>query len=115
MVVFGSTHAEQASEPASPYLTINISKNPNSSLTEAVNTQNPTTTNVENVAPPSSLSRTSDLPNECGALVGMGPVADSQMDMSFSLDRAEEAMDAVKTWKSAVETINQPGTLSVQS
>ena len=35
----------------------------------------------------------------------VGPVADSQTDMSRFLDRAEEAMDTVRTWKSAVKAI----------
>jgi hypothetical protein len=102
-----------------------VSINPNSSITAEVYTQNPTPTNVNNpvteqdAAPPSvqvsdeittavtatlsPSSRTGDSPIESGASVG--PVADSQMDMSRSLDRAEKAMDTVKTWKSTVGTI----------
>jgi hypothetical protein len=94
-------------------------------VTATVYTQNPTPANVDNPvaerdpAPPSvqvsgdtatagtatlsPLFRTGDPPIESGAPVG--PAADSQTNMSRSLDSAEEAMDTVKTWKSTVGTI----------
>jgi hypothetical protein len=95
-------------------------------MTPMVNTSNPTTANVDHPVPegdasppnvqasgelmqstvvtaPPSLSV--DPPIESGTPAG--PVAGSQTDISRSLDRAEEAMDTVKTWKSAVETIKQ--------
>jgi hypothetical protein len=111
-------------EQASPYLTISVSINPNSSTTAAVYTQNPIPTDVNPVAEGdaarpsvqvsgetatavtatlSPLSRTGDPPIESGALVGQ--VLDSQTEMSRSLDRAEKAMDTVKAWKSTVGTI----------
>jgi hypothetical protein len=93
-------------------------------MTAPVNTLNPITTKVDNpvaeggAAPPNvqasgepmqptdvtgPLSLSGDPPMESGTPVG--PVAGSRTDMSHSLDRAEEAMDTVKTWKSTVETI----------
>jgi hypothetical protein len=94
-------------------------------MTAAGNTPNPTPTNVDDpvaegdTAPPdvqangepiqptvvpAPLSLPGDPPIESGTPVG--PVG-SQTDMSRSLDRAEEAMDTVKTWKSTVKTIKQ--------
>jgi hypothetical protein len=35
------------------------------------------------------------------------PVAESQLQTSRNLDSAEEAMDAIKTWKSAVDVVKQ--------
>jgi hypothetical protein len=92
-----------------------------SSSTAAGNTPNFSTTNLDNpvaAAPPdvqassepiqstvATLTLSSDLPIESSTPVGA--VTDSRTDMSLSLDRAEEAMDTVKTWKSTIETIKQ--------
>ena len=81
-----------------PHLTIAVSAS--SSMTEAVNILNHSTANLDN---PTPLSRTDDLSIQTGTLVG--PVADSQTKMSRTLNRAEEAMDTVKTWKNAVDII----------
>jgi hypothetical protein len=35
------------------------------------------------------------------------PVADSQTEISRTLDRAEEVMDTVKAWKNAVDLIER--------
>jgi hypothetical protein len=120
-----SAHAGHTSEP-SPYLTITVSINSNSSTTAAVSIPDPATTNVDNpvaerdpaphdvqasgepiqsTAVTSPLPPSGDPPIESSAPVGA--VADSRTDMSHSLDRAEEAMDTVKTWKSTVETIKK--------
>jgi hypothetical protein len=53
---------------------------------------------------PLSLSRTGDLPIERSPV---GPATDTRTEMSHTLDSAEGAMDAVKTWKSAVHVIKQ--------
>jgi hypothetical protein len=96
-------------------------------MSAAVSIPDPATTNVDNpvaergAAPPNvpasaepmqSTAVTIPLPPLSGdppieSSTPVGPVADSQTDMSRSLDRAEEAMDNVKTWKSTVETIKQ--------
>jgi hypothetical protein len=57
------------------------------------------------VTSPLSLSRTGDLPIEDSIPVGLA--ADTRIEMSHALDSAEEAMDAVKTWNSAVHVIKQ--------
>jgi hypothetical protein len=111
-----SVHAGHASEPASPYLTITVSINPNSPMTAAVSIPNPATTNVDHPVaerddvlpnvqasgePMQSTIVTAllflpgDPPIESSTPVG--PVANSQTNMSRSLDRAEEAVDTVKT------------------
>jgi hypothetical protein len=64
--------------------------------------------NLENtqstgVTDPLSSSRTGDLEGS----TSVGPAADTRIEMSHALDSAEEAMDAVKTWKSAVRVIKQ--------
>jgi hypothetical protein len=46
-----------------------------------------------------------DITIQSGTL--MGPIADSWTKMSRTLDRAEEAMDTVKTWKNAVDIIKR--------
>jgi hypothetical protein len=51
------------------------------------------------------LSRAGDLSIEGGT--PLEPVAVSQMDMSSTLDRVEEALDTVKTWKSAADAIKR--------
>jgi hypothetical protein len=51
------------------------------------------------------LSGTGDLPIESGTPVGA--VVDSQVEMSRTLDRTEEALDTVKTWGSAVDIIKR--------
>jgi hypothetical protein len=101
-----------------------VSANARSSPTAAVDTLTPRTadpaqegaaspilqSNSEAIQPtevtaPLSLSQTSDLPIESSTPVG--PVADTRTEMSHTLDSAEEAMDAVKTWQSAVNVIKQ--------
>jgi hypothetical protein len=57
------------------------------------------------VTAPLSSSRTGNLP--IGGSTPVGPAADTRTEMSHTLDSAEGAMDAVKTWKSAVHVIKQ--------
>jgi hypothetical protein len=57
------------------------------------------------VTAPLSSFRTGDLPIEGSAPVG--PAADTRTEMSHTLDAADGAMGAVKTWKSAVHVIKQ--------
>jgi hypothetical protein len=83
-----------------PHLTIAVSASP--SMTEAVNISNHSSADLDN---PTRLSRADDLPIRSGTFVG--PVTDSQMKMSHTLDRAEEAMDMVKTWKNTVDIIKR--------
>jgi hypothetical protein len=97
--------------------------NASSSSTDgaAVNTPNPTTSGLDDpvdegvvssptvqsnsvtphteVTVPLSLSQTHDLPIKSGTPV------DSQTEMSRSLDHAQQVVDAVKTWESAVGVI----------
>jgi hypothetical protein len=57
------------------------------------------------VTAPLSPSSRADLPG--GGSTPVGPVADSHTEMSRTLDSAEEAVDAMKTWKSAVDVVKQ--------
>ena len=114
-------------------LTIAVSVNGSSSLTEAVNIQNPIAADLDNpaaeggavhptvqsnsdsettqplavAAPPSSFSRTDDLHIESGTPTR--PVADSQTETSrTALRGAEDAINGInttKTWKGAVNVI----------
>jgi hypothetical protein len=93
-------------------------------MTAAVNTPNPTSTDpgspfaegaaaraavqptseaMQSTAVALPLSRTGDLSIEGGTPVE--PVAVGQTAMSSTLDRVEEALDTVKTWKSTADTI----------
>ena len=56
--------------------------------------------------PLSPFLRTADLlPIESGTPVG--PVVGTQTEMSSTLDRVEEAIDTVKTWKGTVDIIKR--------
>jgi hypothetical protein len=68
--------------------------------TVQVNTEAMSSTTV--TAP---LFQTGDLPIESGTPAGA--VVDSQMEMSRTLERTEEALDTVKTWGSAVDIIKR--------
>jgi hypothetical protein len=125
-IVFGDDdgHSRRAKELAT-VLTITVSSNASSSRTATVNIPNLTLDNpvTEGVtrpivqsdtdgaqptavsAPISDFSRTGDLLVDSGTSVGTVP--DSQTGMSRHPDRAEEAMDAVTTWKSAVNVMKQ--------
>jgi hypothetical protein len=126
-IVFGNAdgHSKQTKKPAT-VLTITVS--PNASSSRTVNTPNlipgnpvteggaprhivqsdaetaqPTTV----AAPLSDFSKTGDLLVDSGSGTPVGTVPDSQPGMSRHPDRAEEAMDAVTTWKSAVDVMKQ--------
>jgi hypothetical protein len=114
-------------ELATPSLRITVSENVGSSMDAAVSTTSPTRSTVDSgnhiaegdaarpavqtdseimhptaVTPLSPLSHSSNPP-----IVGptVGQVADNQMEMSDTLNDAEKALDAVKTWSSAVEKV----------
>jgi hypothetical protein len=112
-------------EPTTLSLALTMSVNANASPTAAINNPNSTTVNLENsvaeggsarqpvqsssvtIQPPTvtlSPSSQADLPVEGSTPVG--PVADSYMEMSSTLDSAQ-AVDAMKTWKSAVDVVKQ--------
>jgi hypothetical protein len=114
-------HSRQTKELAT-VLTITVSSNASSSQTAAVNTPNlteggvtrpivpsdtqtaqPTGTGV--TAPISDFSRTGDLLVDSGTPVGVVP--DTQTGMSRHPDRAEEAVDVMTLWKSAVNVMKQ--------
>jgi hypothetical protein len=104
-----------------------VSSNANSSTTTAGNILNRASVNLDspaaegstacvtdqvNVQPTavtphqSPLSQTTDLPIMSDTPVGL--VADSQAEMSrTALRHAEEAIDAMKTWSNAVETVKR--------
>jgi hypothetical protein len=107
-------------------MSINI--NASSSLIAAVNVPDPTASDLDYPAAESSathftaqsnsenlqsmvvgvpLSPTGALPIEVDTPARVGPVADGQMAMSSDLDRAEEAMDTMKTWREVVDVIEQ--------
>jgi hypothetical protein len=113
-------------------LMITISTNADSSLTTAVNTSNPVTTELDDpvteggavrptiqfihetrqpttvAAPQSPLSQTHGLPTEDNTPVRPGVV--SEAEMSCTLGRAEEAMEAMdtmKAWKTAIDIVKQ--------
>jgi hypothetical protein len=92
-----------------------MSPDASSSTAAAVNT-NPKMANLDerqsnreitqstDVIAPLSSSWTGDLPIERSPV---GPATDTWIEMSHTLDSAEGAMDAVKTWKTAVHVIKQ--------
>jgi hypothetical protein len=125
-IVFGNAdgHSKQTKEPAT-VLTVTVSSN--ASRTATVNTPNlipgnpvteggaprhivqfdaesaqPTTV----AAPRSDFSKTGDLVDS-GSGTPVGTVPNSQPGMSRHPDRAEEAMDAVTIWESAVDVMKQ--------
>jgi hypothetical protein len=64
--------------------------------------------NSWHLSPLSPLSQTLDLPTEGDTPVR--PVAVSQSEMSRTLGRAEEAMEAmdtIKAWKTAIDVVKQ--------
>jgi hypothetical protein len=115
-----------STEPVTLFLKITVSPNASPSLTAPVNTVNNTAIDsvVEgNGAPPIQvngetmqpavvtppllpLSGTSGLPIESGT--SLRPVSDSQTEMSgIDLRRAEEAVNTMETWGSAVGVVKQ--------
>ena len=126
-IVFGNDdgHSRRTKKPAT-VLTITVSSNASSSRTATVNTPNLTLDNPvteEGVtrpivqsdtdaaqptavtAPISDFSRSGDLLVVSGTPVATVP--DSQTGISHHPDRAVEAMDAMTTWKSAVNVMKQ--------
>jgi hypothetical protein len=132
-IVFGSAygHSRHSTKPDT-LLTITIFTNADSSLTTAINTSNPVTTELDDpvaeggavrptiqfnhgtrqptavAAPQSPLSQTHDLPTEGDAPVR--PVVGSQAELSCTLGRAEEAMEAMdtmKAWKTAIAVVKR--------
>jgi hypothetical protein len=114
------------------HLTITVSTNPDSSLTTAVIKSNPVTTELDDSAAEgdpvrpsiqlnhesrqpmavavslSALSQTLDLPTE--GYTPVRPAVVSQAEMSSTLGRAEEAMEAmdtIKAWKRAIDVVKQ--------
>jgi hypothetical protein len=69
----------------------------------AVQSNNEATQSTAVAAAHSPSSQPSDIPIERDTRVG--PVTDSQTDMSRTLDSAEGAMDTMKSWKSAVDVV----------
>jgi hypothetical protein len=121
-------HARYITGPTTLSLNITVSANAGSSPTTVVNIPSPRTADPDDlvdqegaappivqsnseamqpteVTSPLSLSLTGGLPIEGSIFVG--PATDTRAEMSHTLDIAEEAMDAVKTWRSAVYVIKQ--------
>jgi hypothetical protein len=74
----------------------------------AANTPSPTTTALDNPGAEEGSARPGDLPT--GGNTPVGPVPDGQVEMSRTLDRAEEAMkamDSMMAWKGAMNVIKQ--------
>jgi hypothetical protein len=63
------------------------------------------TAQLMSVTAPTHFSKTGGRPIESGTPVGT--VADSQAEISRPPDHAEEVMDTVETWKSAVNIIKR--------
>jgi hypothetical protein len=101
-----------------------MSENANSSMTAADNATRTTMVDLNNLvaeegaAPPTSTMRPTAATDATRVPPSMatlpvrdeedrGVVADSQTEMSHALDRAEEALDTVKTWKATVSTIKR--------
>jgi hypothetical protein len=128
-IIFGNSdgHSRQTKKSAT-VLMVTMSSNASSSQTEIANTPNLTLDNLVTeggvtrpivqsgtktaqptctavAAPISDFPRTGDLLFDSGTPVGTVP--DSQAGMSRHPDRAEEAMNAVTTWKSAVNVMKQ--------
>jgi hypothetical protein len=126
VIIFGGAdgHAGGSAEPTTPYLTIAISANAISSVIAAANpgmaeqdnpvaeggaarpavqANNETMQPMAVTTPLPPLSRTVAPPTESGT--PMGPVADSQAEMSRTLDHAGEVMDMIKSWESTVGVI----------
>jgi hypothetical protein len=106
-VIFNSDcgHGRHLREPATLLLTITVSTN---SLHAAATSPSPTAAALDNPGPEGGGARPGDLPTEGNA--PMGPVPDGQTEMSRTLGRAEEAieaMDTMKAWKSAISVIKQ--------
>jgi hypothetical protein len=131
-IVFSSVEGHSTAEPITLSLTVTVSVNASSLPSAPVNTQDPTTvvddplteggaasgivqSNNETTLPktdtaplfPSSGSGTGGVPIGTGTPASVRPVAESQAEMSHTLYSAEEAMDAIKTWKSAVGVVKQ--------
>jgi hypothetical protein len=121
-IVFGRTdrHSGHELEPVTLSLAITVSANASPSLTAAINMPNPASSDLHeavdesNTASPTiqlisdvmqPVAVNAPLPSLSQGGTPMWPAADSQM--SGSLDRAEEAMDMMKSWKTAVSIIKQ--------
>jgi hypothetical protein len=114
-------------------LTVTVSTKASSSLTTAVNTPNPVTTELDDsvaeggvVRPTiqfnyetrqptccrlfSPLFQAHDVPVPTEGDTPVRPVVDSQAEISRTLGRAEEATEAmstIKTWKTAIAVVKQ--------
>jgi hypothetical protein len=105
-VIFSSAdgHGRHLREPATLLLTITASTD---SLNAAATTPSPTTTALDNPGTEGG-ARPSDLPT--GGNTPVGPAQDGHMEISRTVDRAEEAMKAMDTmvaWKGAIGVIKQ--------
>jgi hypothetical protein len=102
---------------------IAVSENASSSPTGAVNAPNSTSADMydpiadrgsgrptvqstsEAMQSTEASPRAGDLPIEVGS--SMGAVAENQTEMSRTLESADEAIDTLKTWKSAIGVIKR--------
>jgi hypothetical protein len=126
-IVFSSAEGH-TTEPITLSLTVTVSANASSLPSAPVNTQDHTTVIDDPLAEGGAASRIVQSINETtqpeadtaplfpssgtggvpiGADAPVRPRAESQTKMSRTLDSAEEAMGAIKTWKSAVDVVKQ--------
>jgi hypothetical protein len=128
-IVFGRPD-RHSTEPASPYLTIAMLSSASSSITAAGNTPNPARANVDGPVAEGSTARFADQVNDetvpptvvatplspvsqtnylaMESDTAVGPVASSQTEVSqTALRRTEEAIDTMRTWSGAVESIKR--------
>jgi L-asparaginase/Glu-tRNA(Gln) amidotransferase subunit D len=112
-IVFSSTD-RHTTGPITLSLTVTVSVNASSLPCGPVNTQNPTVVidYQGGTARPTVQSNNETAQSTAGDLpiepcTPARPVAESQMETSRNLDSAEEAVDAIKTWRSAVDVVKQ--------
>jgi hypothetical protein len=99
-------YAEHTAEPTVPYLTISMSANASLSTTAAAHTPDSSTANPEDPIAEGGAPPPTDQANS-EAIQALEGGADSQREVLRTLDCAEEAMDAVKTWKNAIDIIKR--------
>jgi hypothetical protein len=104
-IVFGSADGKHLREPATLLLTITTSTN---SLNATATSPSPITTALDNPGAEEAGARPGDLPT--GGDTPVGPGQDGHTEISRTVDRAEEAMNAMDTmtaWKGAIGVIKQ--------
>jgi hypothetical protein len=105
-IVFSDTdsHSTHPAGSTTLSLMIAVSENASSGL-PAVQSTGELMQPTEVITQRSPSPRAGDLPIEAGTSVGA--VAENQTEMSRTLECADEAMDTLKTWKSAIGVIKR--------